>query len=72
MMLMKAFQNAGTVHNNTNAVRTALEGISDFEGINGKFGWEGKETYGINHQLKCPLYLAEGVHGKTKILDKVR
>jgi len=71
MMLMKAFQNAGTV-DNTNAVRSALERISDFEGINGKFGWEGKETYGINHQLRCPLYLAEGVHGKIRILDKVR
>jgi branched-chain amino acid transport system substrate-binding protein len=72
MMLTKAMQDARTVED-TNAVRLALERIDEFDGINGKYGWEGKETYGINHQLKGPIYLCEGVEGgKTKILARIR
>lgn len=71
MMLTEAMQDAGTVQD-TNAVRLALEKIDEFEGINGMYGWEGKDTYGINHQLKGPIYLAEGVGGKIKILAKIR
>ncbi|MEM4237536.1 MAG: hypothetical protein QW050_00935, partial [Candidatus Nitrosocaldaceae archaeon] len=67
MMLTKAMQEAGTVED-TNAVRLALERIEEFEGINGKYGWEGKDTYGINHQLKSPIYIAEGVRGKVKVI----
>ena len=70
-MLLSAMQSAGTV-DDVNVVRLALEKINNYEGINGKYGWEGKETYGINHQLHTPLYLAEGVGGKTKILDRIR
>jgi branched-chain amino acid transport system substrate-binding protein len=71
MMLTKAIQNAGTVEN-TDAVRLALERIDDFDGVNGKYGWEGKDAYGINHQLKGPLYLGEGIGGKIKIGAKIR
>lgn len=67
MMLAKAMQNAGTVED-TNAVRLALEKIDNFEGLGGKFGWTGKEAYGINHQLKAPIVFAEGVGGKIVTL----
>lgn len=70
-MLTLAMQNAGTVED-TNAVRVALERIENFDGIGGKYSWTGKETYGINHQLKGPFVLAGAVKGKMKILASLK
>jgi branched-chain amino acid transport system substrate-binding protein len=67
MMLAKAMQNAGTVED-TDAVRLALERLDNFESVGGKYGWTGKDVYGINHQLKAPFVLTGGIGGKMVTL----
>jgi branched-chain amino acid transport system substrate-binding protein len=71
MLLAKAMEDAKTVED-SQAVRDTLEKIKSFDGLEGKLSWTGKETYGIDHQLLCPMYLGEGVKGKSKILVKLR
>lgn len=66
-MLLKAIQEAGTVED-TEAVKTALENISDYEGVLGNLNWTGEETYGIAHQLDSPFYIARVEGGKEVIV----
>lgn len=68
-MLFEAMRRAGTV-TDTDAVRQALEKLSDFPGSMGKLNWTGQEVYGINHQLNAPFYVAEVVGGKEIIRAK--
>ena len=65
-MLLKAMQDAGTVED-TKAVVTALENISDFQGVLGVMNWTGKEKYGIAHQLDSPFYIAR-VEGGSEVI----
>jgi branched-chain amino acid transport system substrate-binding protein len=70
-MLSKAMQIAGAV-DDTNAVRLALEKIEGFPGPDGgTYSWTGKETYGINHQLRGPIVFAGASRGKIVLLDKL-
>lgn len=65
-MLFQAMQTAGTVED-TEAVRNALEEITDFEGVLGTMNWTGSETYGIAHQLDSPFYVAR-VEGGSEVI----
>ena len=51
----------------TKAVVTALENISDYEGVLGVMNWTGKEKYGIAHQLDSPFYIAR-VEGGSEVI----
>ena len=53
-------------------VRDALETIRQFEGVNGKLDFGGKETYGIDHQLYQSYYIAQIKDGRETILGWVR
>lgn len=53
-------------------VRDALETIREFEGVNGKLEFGGKETYGIDHQLYQSYYIAQIKDGRETILGWVR
>ena len=57
-MLFEALRRAGTV-TDSDKVRLELEKINDFEGALGKLSWTGKATYGIDHQLNAPFFIAE-------------
>lgn len=57
-MLLEAIRRAGTV-DDSNKVRLELEKIKDHAGALGKVSWTGKATYGIDHQMASPFYLAE-------------
>lgn len=65
-MLFQAMRNAGSV-TDTEAIRDEMAKLSDFEGALGMLNWTGKETYGRNHQLNAPFYVAEVVEGKEVI-----
>lgn len=65
-MLFEAMRRAGTV-SDTEAVQKELAAIKDFEGALGTLNWTGQESYGINHQLNAPFYVAEVVDGKEVI-----
>lgn len=66
-MLFKAMQEAGTV-DDTEAVKTALENISDYEGVLGTMNWTGEDSYGIAHQLDSPFYIARVEDGNEEIV----
>lgn len=68
-MLFAAIQEAGTV-DDTEAVKTALEGLSDYEGVLGTMNWTGEERYGIAHQLDSPFYIARVEDGAEVIVAK--
>jgi len=53
-------------------VRDALETIRQFEGVNGKLEFGGKETYGIDHQLYQSYYIAQIKDGRETTLGWVR
>lgn len=61
-MLFEAMRRAGTV-TDTQKVRLELEKLKDFEGVLGKLNWTGKASYGIDHQLAVPFYVAEIKNG---------
>ncbi len=65
-LLFEAMRRAGTV-TDTVKVRDALEQISGFPGALGTLGWTGKATYGINHQLNAPFFVAEVKDGAEVI-----
>ncbi len=65
-MLFEAMRRAGTV-TDTEAVQKELAAIKDFEGALGTLNWTGQESYGINHQLNAPFYVAEVIDGKEVI-----
>lgn len=66
-MLLQAMKDAGTV-DDTDAVRTALENISDYKGVLGTLNWTGKDAYGIAHQLDSPFYIARVEDGNEVIV----
>ncbi|MFX0547197.1 ABC transporter substrate-binding protein [Roseovarius sp. S1116L3] len=66
-MLLKAMQDAGTVED-TEVVKTALENITDYEGVLGTLNWTGEESYGIAHQLDSPFYIARVENGAEVIV----
>ncbi|MEI6837711.1 MAG: ABC transporter substrate-binding protein [Alcaligenaceae bacterium] len=65
-LLFEAMRRAGTVTDSTK-VRDALEKISGFPGALGTLGWTGQSTYGINHQLNAPFFVAEVKDGAEVI-----
>lgn len=68
-MLFQAMQDAGTVED-TAAVKTALESISDYDGILGTMNWTGADRYGIAHQLDSPFYIARVTGGQEEIVAR--
>ncbi|WP_274424948.1 ABC transporter substrate-binding protein [Chelativorans sp. YIM 93263] len=68
-MLFAAMQEAGTVED-TEAVKTALEGLTDYEGVLGTMNWTGEEPYGIAHQLDSPFYIARVEDGAEVIVAR--
>jgi branched-chain amino acid transport system substrate-binding protein len=66
-MLLAAIQAAGTI-DDTNAVRKELEAIKDFDGVQGKLNWTGAATYGSNHQIDAPFFVAQIKNGKEVIV----
>ena len=57
-MLFEAMRRAETV-SDSDKVRIELEKIKDFPGALGSLSWTGQATYGINHQLNAPFFIAE-------------
>lgn len=68
-MLFAAMQEAGTVED-TEAVKTALENMTDYEGVLGTMNWTGEERYGIAHQLDSPFYIARVEDGAEVIVAR--
>lgn len=65
-MLFEAMRRAGSV-TDTEAIGKQMAALKDFEGALGKLNWTGQDTYGINHQLNAPFYVAEVKDGKEVI-----
>lgn len=65
-MLFEAMRRAGTV-TDTDRVREELAKIKGFPGALGTLNWTGQATYGIDHQLNAPFYVAQVVDGKEVI-----
>ena len=65
-MLFAAMQSAGTVAD-SDKVRTALEQLKDYPGIQGKLNWGGKARYGIDHQVEAPFFISEVKDGQEVI-----
>ena len=65
-MLFAAMQKAGTVAD-SEKVRTELERISNYPGIQGKLNWGGKGKYGIDHQIESPFFISEVNDGKEVV-----
>jgi len=57
-MLFESMRRAGTVSDSAK-VAQELGKLSNFEGVLGKLSWTGKESYGTDHQLAVPFYVAE-------------
>lgn len=68
-LLFQAIKEAGTV-DDTDAVLAKIEATKEFDGIQGKIVWGGKDFYGIDHQIATPAYLGEISDGKSKIIEK--
>jgi len=65
-MLFEAMRRAGTV-TDSDKVKVELEKIKDFPGALGTLSWTGEKTYGINHQLNAPFFVAEVKDGAEVI-----
>ena len=65
-MLFEAMRRAGSV-SDSDKVRIELEKIKDFPGALGSLSWTGQATYGINHQLNAPFFIAEVKDGTEVI-----
>ena len=61
-MLFESMRRAGTV-TDSEKVAQELSKLSNFDGVLGKLSWTGKESYGIDHQLAVPFYVAEIKNG---------
>jgi branched-chain amino acid transport system substrate-binding protein len=69
LWLFEAIKKAGTL-TDTEKVKAALESLS-FDGVyTGRMSWTGKETYGIDHQVKFPFYVMVVKDGKEVVLGK--
>ncbi len=70
LWLFEAIKKAGTI-TDTTKVKAALEGLT-FNGVyTGRMSWTGKETYGIDHQVKFPFYVMVVKGGKETVLGKI-
>jgi branched-chain amino acid transport system substrate-binding protein len=65
-MMLEAISRSGSI-SDTTAAAAELEKISGFPGASGTLSWSGKKTYGINHQVDSPFYIAEVVSGAEVI-----
>ena len=65
-LMFQAMSAAGTV-TDTTKVRAELEKIKGFKGALGESAWTGKDSYGIDHQLDAPFYVAEVKDGQEVI-----
>ncbi|MFC3338858.1 ABC transporter substrate-binding protein [Paracandidimonas soli] len=65
-MLFEAMRRAGSV-TDTEAIAKEMAALKDFKGALGTLNWTGQESYGINHQLNAPFYVAEVKDGKEVI-----
>jgi branched-chain amino acid transport system substrate-binding protein len=68
-MLFQAMKTAGTVEDTTK-VKAALEAIQSYKGVVGELKWTGKETYGIDHQVAAPFYVARVKNGEETIVAR--
>jgi branched-chain amino acid transport system substrate-binding protein len=68
-MLFEAMRRAGTV-TDTDRVRTALESVTNYDGVLGKLNWTGKAQYGIDHQVSAPFYIAQVKNGQEVIVAR--
>ena len=69
-MLFDAMRNAGTV-DDVGKVRTALEQLTPYHGMQGVLTWTGKSTYGSDHQLLVPIFVGVIENGKEKVIGKL-
>jgi branched-chain amino acid transport system substrate-binding protein len=69
-ILFEALKKAGTVED-TDAIKAAMESITSFSGVQGPVSWVGKQTYGINHQMRYPVLIGEVKDEKPTIIKKV-
>lgn len=70
-LLFEALRRAGTTE--PDAVRKAIEGLDGLPTLFGPVRWDGRETYGIKHQLLSELTMSEvQANGEVKTLDRVR
>lgn len=65
-MLFEAMRRAGSV-TDTEAIAKEMAALKDFDGALGTLNWTGQESYGSNHQLNAPFYVAEVKDGKEVI-----
>lgn len=68
-MMFEAMRQAGSI-SDTKAIGEKLSGLKDFNGAAGKLNWTGLNTYGINHQISTPFYVAEVINGEEVIRAK--
>lgn len=61
-MLFEAMRRAGSV-TDTARVSTELAQLNGYDGALGKLSWTGKASYGVDHQLASPFYIAEIKNG---------
>jgi branched-chain amino acid transport system substrate-binding protein len=63
MVLAESIKRADSI--DTTKVRDAMKTTGGFDaGVYGPIKWTGQETYGVNHQMLIPYYLAEVKGGK--------
>ena len=62
-ILLEAIKSAGLV-TDTDKVVATLSQVHDFHGLTGDLNWGGKETYGIDRQIKAPFYVVQLRKGK--------
>jgi branched-chain amino acid transport system substrate-binding protein len=69
-MLFDAIQTAGTVED-TDKVRTALEKLTPYKGLQGTIRWGGMKAYGVNHQILTPTFISTLKDGKAVIIGRM-
>ena len=68
-MLFEAMRKAGTV-TDTEKVRNELEKLKDYKGTLGTINWTGKASYGIDHQMDAPFFIAEVKDGNEVMVAR--
>jgi branched-chain amino acid transport system substrate-binding protein len=69
-MLIDAIQTAGTVED-TDKVRTVLEKLTPYKGVQGTIRWGGMKAYGSNHQILTPTFISMIKDGKGTIIGRM-
>lgn len=65
-LLFEAMRKAGSV-TDTAKIKDELEKIKGHKGALGESSWTGKSSYGIDHQLDAPFYVAEVKDGQEVV-----